>query len=245
MADEAIILAGGRGTRLQGVVSGVPKPLAPVQGRPFLAWLLDLLARQGMRRVVLATGYKAEMVHAAIGEHWQGMRIDYAVESSPLGTGGAIAQALQRIEGEDAFVLNGDTYLELDYARFAAAMRAQHAALGMVLAQVPDVSRYGAVHRVDERVTGFSEKGGSGAGWINAGVYWLPRSLPLRAVTHAFSFEDTVLRAAAAQGTLSAYTASAAFIDIGVPEDFQRAQTWHFASQASPAGSFHFVQSTL
>ena len=244
MADEAIILAGGRGTRLQGVVSDVPKPLAPVQGRPFLAWLLDLLARQGLRRVILATGFRAEMVHAAIGERWQGMRIDCAVESTPLGTGGAITQALRLIEGEDTFVLNGDTYLELDYARFAAAMRAEHAGLGMALAQVPDVSRYGAVNVSNGRVTGFSEKGGSGPGWINAGVYWLPRSLPLPTPAQVFAFEDSVLRAAAAQGTLQVYTATDAFIDIGVPEDFQRAQTWHFASQANPAGSTHFVQST-
>ncbi|MHB1897472.1 MAG: nucleotidyltransferase family protein [Metallibacterium sp.] len=230
MADEAIILAGGRGTRLQGVVSDVPKPLAPVQGRPFLAWLLDFLARQDMRRVVLATGYKAELVQAAVGEDWRGMRIDYAVESTPLGTGGAIVHALRLIEGEDTFVLNGDTYLELDYARFAAAMRAQHAGLGMALTHVADVSRYGVVHIANERVTGFSEKGGSGVGWINAGVYWLPRGVPVPDATQAFSFEDIVLRAAAEQGTLHACTATDAFIDIGVPEDFQRAQAWRFAS---------------
>lgn len=232
MADEAIILAGGRGTRLQGMVSDVPKPLASVQGRPFLTWLLDLLAQQGMRRVVLATGYKAEMVHAAIGERWQGMRIDYAVESTPLGTGGAIVQAWRLIEGEDTFVLNGDTYLELDYARFAAAMRVQHAGLGMALAQVPDVSRYGAVHIANERVTGFSEKGGSGPGWINAGVYWMPRSLSMPAATQAFSFEDSVLREAAQQDTLHACTATDAFIDIGVPEDYERAQAWPFAANS-------------
>ncbi len=244
MTDTAIILAGGLGTRLRGVIGGVPKPLAPVQGRPFLIWLLDLLAQQGMRRIVLATGYKAEMVHAVIGERWQGMRIDYAVESTPLGTGGAIVQARRLIEGEDTFVLNGDTYLELDYAHFATAMRVQHAGLGMALAQVPDVSRYGAVHIANERVTGFSEKGGTGPGWINAGVYWVPRSLSMPAATQVYSFEDSVLRAAAQQGTLHACTATDAFIDIGVPEDFQRAQTWHFASPASPP-SRNFVQSTL
>ncbi|MHB1945377.1 MAG: nucleotidyltransferase family protein [Metallibacterium sp.] len=245
MADEAIILAGGRGTRLQGVVSDVPKPLAPVQGRPFLAWLLDLLAQQGMRRVVLATGYKAERVQAVVGEDWRGMRIDYAVESTPLGTGGAIVHALRLIEGEDTFVLNGDTYLELDYARFAATMRAQQAGLGMALAQVANVSRYGAVHVDDGRVTGFSEKGCAGPGWINAGVYWLPRSLPMPAATQAFSFEDIVLRAAAGQGTLQAYTATDAFIDIGVPEDFQRAQTWRFASAIDQATGATFSRSSI
>ncbi|MHB1282357.1 MAG: nucleotidyltransferase family protein [Metallibacterium scheffleri] len=245
MADEAIILAGGRGTRLQGVVSDVPKPLAPVQGRPFLAWLLDLLAQQGMRRVILATGYKAERVQTAIGKDWHGMRIDYAVESTPLGTGGAIVHAMQRIEGDAAFVLNGDTYLELDYARFAATMRAQHAGLGMALALVADVSRYGAVLASNGRVTGFSEKGGAGSGWINAGVYWLPRSLPMPAATQAFSFEDTVLRAAAGQGTLHACTATDAFIDIGVPEDFQRAQTWRLASAADQATDATFSRSSI
>ena len=244
MTDEAIILVGGLGTRLRGVVDDVPKPLAPVQGRPFLAWLLDQLAEQGLRRVVLAAGYKAEIVRASVGDHWRGMAVDYMIEAQPLGTGGAIVQARRLIEGEDTFVLNGDTYLELDYARFAAAMRVQHAGLGMALAQVPDVSRYGAVHIANERVTGFSEKGGSGPGWINAGVYWVPRSLSMPAATQAFSFEDSVLREAAQQDTLHACTATDAFIDIGVPEDFQRAQTWHFASPASPAGS-NFVQSTL
>lgn len=223
--DEAIILAGGLGTRLRGVVDDVPKPLAPVAGRPFLAWLLDALARQGMRRVVLATGYKGEQVAATLGKAWHGMSLDYSREAEPLGTGGAISLALQRVDGDACFVLNGDTWLDLDYAAFDQDVRETGAALGMALAHVPDVARYGAVHVHGGRVAGFAEKGLSGPGYINAGVYRVDRSLAGGLpVAKAFSFERDVLAPAAACGGIVACTRTQGFIDIGVPEDYQRAQ---------------------
>ncbi|MEO5827617.1 MAG: sugar phosphate nucleotidyltransferase, partial [Luteimonas sp.] len=119
-ADEAIILAGGRGTRLQALVSDVPKPLAPVAGRPFLAWVLDHLAASGIRRVILATGYLSEMVERAVGRAWQSMSIDYSVENDALGTGGAVRQACGKLHGDTAHVLNGDTYLRYSPLALAA-----------------------------------------------------------------------------------------------------------------------------
>ena len=111
-ADEAIILAGGLGTRLRGMVSDVPKPLAPVAGRPFLAWVLDSMADGGIARIVLATGHMADKVEAAIGRSWRGMEVVYSVEPQPMGTGGAIALARNLLRGHGAHVINGDTYLQ-------------------------------------------------------------------------------------------------------------------------------------
>lgn len=229
--DEAIILAGGFGTRLRGVVDDVPKPLAPIAGKPFLAWLLDGLAAQAFRHVVLATGYRGEQIQATLGKTWRGMSIDYSHEPEPLGTGGAIALAMSRITGAACIVLNGDTWLELDYARFDAATHARAARLGVALAAVPDVSRYGAVRVADGCIAGFVEKGRAGHGLVNAGVYRVERSLlaGLHAGT-AFSFEQDVLARAVTRERVVGYTDTRGFIDIGVPEDYSRAQTL-FASK--------------
>ena len=224
--DEAIVLAGGFGTRLRGVVDDVPKPLAAVAGRPFLAWLLDALATQGIRRVVLATGYRGEQIEAACGTSWRGMALAYSREPEPLGTGGAIALALSHVAGEACFVLNGDTWLQLDYQRFGAAARASGARLAVALAAVPDVARYGAVRVAGARVEGFNEKGQSGPGLVNAGVYRIARSLlaDFPAGT-PFSFERDVLVPAVAREAVAAFVATQGFIDIGVPEDYRRAQS--------------------
>lgn len=224
-ADEAVILVGGQGTRLRAVVSDLPKPLAPVNGRPFIAYLLDALAIGGLRHAVLATGYLAGKVESTLGRDWRGMRLGYSVEDHPLGTGGALRQAVAMTDGGPLLVLNGDTYLEFDANAFAAAMQARGAEWGVALAAVPDVARYGAVTVEAGRVTGFGEKAGHGPGLINAGVYYFSKSalaaLPTRA---AFSLETEVLVPAAAAGRLQAFTDTDGFIDIGIPEDYARAQ---------------------
>lgn len=225
VTDEAIILAGGFGTRLQSMVKDVPKPLAPVAGRPFLAWLLDMLADQGIRRVILATGYLAEAVEAAIGSRWRSMAVVYSVEDMPLGTGGAIARALGLVQGNSAIVLNGDTYLRLDYRRLS--MWAEHSGkdICMGLAHVDDVARYGAVHVEGGVVRGFVEKGQAGPGWINAGVYWLGGSVSTQfPQERTFSFEERMLVPAVLRQGVAAYTETSEFIDIGVPDDYLRAQ---------------------
>ncbi|MGH8118654.1 MAG: nucleotidyltransferase family protein [Rhodanobacteraceae bacterium] len=224
--DEAIILAGGLGTRLRGVVGDVPKPLAPVAGRPFLAWLLDALAGQGLRRVVLATGYLGDKIEAALGTNWRGMVLAYSREAAPLGTGGAIALAMRHVAGDACCVLNGDTWLSLDYAKFAAATRAHAARLGVALAAVPDVARYGALRVEGGRIVGFTESGQSGADLVNAGVYCLSRSLLEEfPAGKPFSFERDVLVPAATREAVAAYADTRDFIDIGVPEDYRRAQS--------------------
>ncbi|HEX8713266.1 MAG TPA: sugar phosphate nucleotidyltransferase, partial [Terracidiphilus sp.] len=109
---EAIVLAGGFGTRLKGVLQGVPKPMAPIAGRPFLEILLNQLVHAGCSRVILSVGHLHHVIEEHFGAAWQGLKLDYAIESSPLGTGGAIRAALVKADEEDLLVLNGDTFLD-------------------------------------------------------------------------------------------------------------------------------------
>ena len=219
---EAVVLAGGLGTRLRAVVSEVPKPLAPVAGRPFLLWLLDGLARQGIFRVVLATGYMAGKVREAIGPRHAGMEILHAEEPAPLGTGGAIWTALGHCGGERVFVLNGDTWLGAALTPIAA--QAPAADLVMAVRPVADRSRYGAVRVAGDRVLGLEEKGPGGPGLVNAGLYLMRRDLPARRpMPAAFSLEAEVL-ARPGEFDIRAHPTEAPFLDIGTPEDFARAQ---------------------
>ena len=224
--DEAIVLVGGLGTRLRAMVSDVPKPLAPVAGRPFLGWVLDRLAAEGMRRVILATGYMSELVEHSFGSQWAGMRIVYSREQEPRGTGGAIRLAASLLERDAAHVMNGDTYLRYSLARLESATSHAKAWMGMALAQVEDVGRYGALRLEDGRVADFQEKGKSGAGHINAGCYFLTQqALQALPQQDAFSFETEVLQPLVGQGRVAAFLDTDSFIDIGVPEDYLRAQT--------------------
>ena len=225
MAEEVIMLVGGFGTRLQTVVPGVPKPLASVAGRPFLAWLLDAYAAAGMRRAILATGYRAEQVREFAGARWNDMEIAYSHEEEPLGTGGAVRQASSLVSGDGVHLINGDTFLRYSPVDLEKACRDAGTMAGVALAEVDEVSRYGAVEIVAGRVSLFSEKGGQGPGLINAGCYFLTvealSCLPKRA---AFSLETGFLHAQAEARQLTAFTATSGFIDIGVPEDYARAQ---------------------
>jgi D-glycero-alpha-D-manno-heptose 1-phosphate guanylyltransferase len=223
---DVIVLAGGFGTRLREVVPDLPKPLAPVAGRPFLAHLLDMYVERGMRRAILAVGYRADQVRAVLGKRWQTMELAYSEEPEPLGTGGAITLAMKQVGGDAVHVANGDTFLRYDPLELERVTRALGCPLGMALADVPDIGRYGAVD-VDPagRVAGFAEKGGQGPGLINAGSYFLADPLvALPEVVVAFSFETEVLQPFAAAGRVATYTDTRDFIDIGVPHDYARAQ---------------------
>jgi D-glycero-alpha-D-manno-heptose 1-phosphate guanylyltransferase len=222
---EAIVLAGGKGTRLSAVVPNLPKPMAPVAGRPFLSYLLHRLQTQGVRRVCLSTGYMGEVVRGAYGSSFEGMEIAYAQEETPLGTGGAVRMSLAFTREEDVFVMNGDTFAELDLRLMKDLHLAARSRLTLALTHVADTARYGAVDVADGRIVGFSEKGAVGPGYINAGVYLLRRDLfEDMNLPKAFAFEqDVVVRQLAALRP-RAFLTSGYFIDIGVPEDYQRAQ---------------------
>ena len=223
--SEVVILVGGLGTRLRDAVPDLPKPLAPVAGRPFLAHLLDRFANAGMRRAILASGYRAEMIEAAIGTHWQGMDIVHSLETERLGTGGALKHALRLLEGDSVHVVNGDTWLDYDPNALARATRERGADIGMALAHVDDLARYGAVVVEDGRVRRFTEKGTHGAGWINAGAYFFARGgLDALPSSSAFSLEDSVLAPLVRDGRVAAFQDTGTFVDIGVPEDYALAQ---------------------
>jgi D-glycero-alpha-D-manno-heptose 1-phosphate guanylyltransferase len=222
---EAIVLAGGLGTRLRGVVDDIPKPMAPVQGRPFLAFVLDQLVDAGFKTGIFATGYRHEAIRAYFGEVYRGLALRYSVEREPLGTGGAIRLAFAQVTARDVFVLNGDTYLELDFRGMLDAHASARVELSMAICHVPDAARYGAVELHGGIVQGFLEKGRSGPGWINAGAYVLGPELHARLPPQgAFSFEDDLLASEVKSIRPLAFRSSGLFIDIGVPEDYARIQ---------------------
>lgn len=219
------MLAGGHGTRLRSVVPDLPKPLAPVGGRPFLAILLEHLSRRGFASVVLSVGYKREAIQSAFGNAFAGLQVRYAEEHAPLGTGGAIRLAARQCADAQPFVLNGDSYVELDFAAMRAAHRQARSRLTVCTIPVADAGRYGRVLLEGSRITGFTEKGATGPGDINAGVYLIERNLLEElGLPDVFSFERDVLMARLPQLCPMAFRTSGTFIDIGVPEDYARAQ---------------------
>lgn len=222
---EAIVLAGGFGTRLREVVPDLPKPMAPVAGRPFLEILLHALASKGFRRVILSLGFMAGKVVAHFGEKFAGMELVYEVEDTPLGTGGAVRQALARCSEDHVFVFNGDTYLDLEVAEVEAHWQ-KHCVPIIVAREVPDTARYGRLSTAEGHVTGFMEKGMAGAGLINAGCYVLPVAILNEfAPGQAFSLETDFLAKAVAVQRIDVFVTGGHFIDIGVPEDYARAQS--------------------
>lgn len=222
---RALVLAGGLGTRLREAVPDLPKCLAPVAGRPFIDFILDRLVAQGCAAVVLAVSHLREAIMAHVGDHWRDMPVTYAIETSPLGTGGAIRHALRQVPDVPTLVLNGDTWLELDYRAMLAAHAVSGAAITMAVVPVPDTARYGAVEITGGRIVGFHEKGRSGPGSINGGAYVLaPSVFASAALPETFSFENDFLRPHLPTLRPLAFEAAGAFIDIGVPESWREAQ---------------------
>ena len=226
MFKEAVILAGGFGTRLSHVVSDVPKPMAPVYGRPFLCYLLDRLADAGIQRVVLATGYMHEVIETYFGTGYQGLEIIYSNEDQPLFTGGAIRQAAEKIQSEDFVVLNGDTLFDIDFQQLYDFHTSHDAHLSIALRRVEDTGRYGAVTCENDRIVAFHEKTESqGAGDINGGIYAINRAWLLNQdLPTKFSFEKELMQPLAGDPHFYGLSFNDYFIDIGVPEDYFRAQ---------------------
>ena len=228
---EVIILVGGLGTRLRSVVSDVPKCLAPVGGYPFLWYLLKSLAREALvDRVVLSVGYKHEMIESWIRDVASifSFPIDFAVEEEPLGTGGAIKLATGVASGEYVVVLNGDTYFDVALGPFMDEYLRLGRPIGLALKPMSQFDRYGSVEfdAASGLIMRFNEKQFCEQGLINGGVYLLPRDGGLfDALPKRFSFERDVLEARCAEGVLSGIVCDGFFIDIGVPDDFARAQS--------------------
>jgi D-glycero-alpha-D-manno-heptose 1-phosphate guanylyltransferase len=225
---EAIILAGGEGRRLRAVVPDLPKPMADIAGRPFLSWLLARLNQQGVGRVIISVGYKSEVIQNYFGNVFDGMEISYSVEAEPLGTGGAMRLAVEQAGEAQVVVLNGDTYTDLDLPDFVTRYQSSRSDLAVAVSYLNDVARYGAIiiEEKSDIVVGFDEKRGLSSGYINAGVYCFSRDIFVKyEVPEKFSFERDFLAKQLAILNPVAYKGVRAFIDIGVPEDYSRAQT--------------------
>ena len=222
---KAIVLAGGFGTRLRERVPSLPKPMAPVAGHPFLEYVMNRLISGGVSEIILSVGYRADSIMNHFGKIYRDTVVSYAIETEPLGTGGAIVHALRGIDDKPVLVINGDTFLDIDYGKLICSYTEAPTQVAIVLRKVPDISRYGSVLVSDERVTGFQEKGDSGPGLINAGVYIVqPGIFEEHGLSGKFSFETDCLQQYCAALSPRAFLTDAYFIDIGIPDDYDRAQ---------------------
>lgn len=222
---EAIILAGGFGTRLRAVVPNIPKPMAPVAGRPFLEILLDNLAKKGFKRVILSLGYMAEHITDHFEGVYAGIELVPVVEERPLGTGGGVRLAMDQILSDHVYVFNGDTFLDLEVLDVESAWLSRRRPI-IVARDVKDTNRYGRLVVEDGCVVGFMEKGVNGPGLINAGCYILPKgALADFPLNTSFSLEKDFLIPLANNRALETFVTTGQFIDIGIPEDFNLAQT--------------------
>ena len=221
---ECVVLAGGKGTRLRSVVSDLPKCMAPVAGRPFLAWLLDDLREAGFDHIILSLGYKHEAVEAWVATRPDRDSITCVVEEKPLGTGGGVRLALRQAREDAVFILNGDTFFGVDYPAMQAFHRQSGAQATLALKPLRDFDRYGEVTLDGEgRITAFREKRPCAEGLINGGVYLLQRDA-LAEMPERFSLEKDYFEPQAESAGLAGFRSEGYFIDIGIPADYARAQ---------------------
>lgn len=223
---EAVILAGGLGTRLRGVVDNVPKPMAPVNGRPFLSLILDELRKYNFKKAILAVGYKHRKIVEYFGNTYGSLNLEYVVEDVPRGTGGALLLALAHASEKNVLVLNGDSIFKVNLMSLMKAHNARTCEITLVLKRVASASRYGIV-RIDKtsRVTGFQLRGGGGGSLINSGVYIINKELfANNLVEKQFSFE-VFLKEECENLKIFGEVKEGEFIDIGIPEDYNKAKS--------------------
>ena len=224
----AIILAGGQGTRLRSVVADVPKPMAPILDLPFLHYIFLFLKKNNVKKVVLAVGYKHEIIQDFFKDNYEGIAISYSIEDEPLGTGGAILKAFDCVEN-DAFLINGDTFFNIDLAKIAVAYSTQNCKMAIALKPMQKFDRYGIVNMDENQfVTSFEEKKYCENGLINAGVYLTNKQIFSyifkENIPQKFSFEKEILENKKLTNQLTGLVFDNYFIDIGIPEDYAAAQ---------------------
>lgn len=222
---EGIILAGGFGTRLQSVVSDVPKCMAPVAGKPFLQHLLGSLEKAGFTHVILSLGYKHEVVEEWLRSYPAQMKISWVVENEPLGTGGAVKFASRRAKEPNVFILNGDTYFPVDFAGMMRLHLLTGAQATLALRQMENFDRYGIV-MVDPdsyRITEFREKQFCPEGYINGGVYLIDKE-ELSRLPDKCSLEKDYFETHVGSAIFTGFAENGYFIDIGIPADYAKIQ---------------------
>ncbi len=223
---EAIVLAGGLGTRLKTAVPDVPKCMAAVNGRPFLSYIIDYYSAQGIEKFIFALGYKNEMIVSWIKQQYPALAAEYAIEKEPLGTGGAIQLALEKAREKDLLILNGDTIFKVDLPEMSAFHERNSSACTLALKPMKDFERYGVVEINEEaQITDFKEKKHYAEGLISGGVYILNAGRFRQQKRPAvFSFEKDYLERCYSFMPMYGCKQEGYFIDIGIPEDFEKAQ---------------------
>jgi len=227
---EAIILAGGLGTRLRSTVPDLPKPLAPVGAKPFLGHLLDYWQGQGVKRFILSVGYKHELIRECFGSRYQNAEVDYAVETEPLGTGGGLLLSVKQLRSKEPFlVLNGDTFFAVNLVDLLNCHAQSEADMTLSLVEVPENKRYsGVLLDKDGMVRSMEARSESSKiSLVNGGVYMMENNLLSifeKNVSKKISLEDELLsRLFKQKKRIAGFLGSGAFIDIGVPQDYNRA----------------------
>lgn len=223
---ECIILAGGLGTRLQGIIGAQPKCMAPVNGKPFLAYLLDYLNKQRCTRVILSLGYKHKVVIDWLDTlDYLPFEIDYIVESEPLGTGGGIQAAIEEAAADNVAVVNGDTMFLADIRKQMEFHDSKNATVTLGLKKMQNFDRYGVVKtETSGIITAFEEKKPTEYGAINGGIYVINREAFLsKNMPEKFSFEKDYLERFVDERKFYGYLSDGYFIDIGIPGDYAKA----------------------
>ena len=219
---EAIVLAGGFGTRLSTVVSDVPKPMAPINGRPFLEYLLDDLNEKGISRVILAVGYKKEIIKSHFKEKYKNIDIVYSDEDIPLGTGGAIKKALNLAKAKDIFTINGDTFFDINLKEMYQFHKKNSSKLTLAIKEMEKFDRYGSLVLAKDKIIKFEEKKYNEKGYINGGIYLINKEILNKEEKESFSFEKEILENEISKIEKYGYIAEGYFIDIGIPEDYYK-----------------------
>ncbi|HMO61513.1 MAG TPA: nucleotidyltransferase family protein [Ferruginibacter sp.] len=223
---EAIILAGGLGTRLRSVVSDLPKCMAPVAGRPFLQYIIRHLQQQGVTSFIFSVGYLYEAIESFLQKEYPSINYQLSIETSPLGTGGAIQLACAKTTAENVLVVNGDTMFSINVHRLMTAQLNKPAACTLALKPMQHFNRYGVVQlNSNSCITAFEEKKYYAEGLINGGVYALnTKALLQKKLPEKFSFEKDYLEQFVHEGHFYGLPQDDYFIDIGIPEDYEKAQ---------------------
>lgn len=225
---QAILLCGGLGTRLRSVVSDRPKPLADINGRPFMEYVIRELMKHGIDDIIFAAGYKGKMIEDFFGDGSAfGFRAHYAYEESQLGTGGALRNALPYVTEPMTYALNADTFYRIDYGALLRLKEEKQLPMALVTREVTDISRYGEVRTENGLVSGWNEKSPEKrSGEINGGIYLLDRELLARIPEGKHSLENELLPQWLSEGMeIGVMRNEGYFIDIGIPESYRQFQT--------------------
>jgi len=220
---EVIILAGGFGTRLRHIIEDVPKPMAPIQGYPFLTYLFEYLSLYDITKIILATGYKSASIECYYNAAYKKMALVYSVEYEPLGTGGAIQLAMKNCATENIVIMNGDTFFNVDLKAMQQNHHQTQCDVTIAVKQMSDFDRYGTVECKKGKITRFNEKEKTKAGLINGGIYIVKKQSLASINETTFSFEKDFLEKNITTLKFTCFESKGYFIDIGIPEDYYKA----------------------